>query len=104
MENYKGVEFDKEKDSLSISFVLFKDEFCSNCKDVEYILEEIKNLGAPVYKIDVNKHNDLLDKYSVSETPTVIVFRNGRILSVLAGAAHQKEEYLAYMCYFDPIS
>ena len=95
MENCKGREFEAQKEYQDLTFVLFKDKWCSLCRDVEYVLKEIIGLNIPVYAIDVSKNTDLLEKYSIKEIPTVVVFKKGRIAGFIEGK-HSKNKYLSF--------
>lgn len=77
----------------------FIDDGCSPCRDLKYILKELKGFGMPVYEIIISENLDLVEKYSIDEIPTVIIFRNGRIADLIGGLS-PKEEYLKYLCYF----
>jgi len=88
-------EFEIDKDSGKLIYVLFGDNWCSVCKDVLYILKEIKNKSIPIYIIDISKNLDLMSKYSIEDIPTVIVFNKKIIIDFIVGK-HAKSKYLAY--------
>ena len=89
-------EFDLEKDSQDLTFVLFGDNWCSLCTDVKYIMEEIKALHIPVYLVDISKNTYIMEKYSIEEIPTVIVFKKGRIVGFIVGK-QPKNRYLDFI-------
>jgi len=93
--NKNSREFEIKKDFQNLTFVLFKDKWCSLCRDVEYILKEIIGLNIPVYVIDVAKNTDLLEKYSIEIIPTVVVFKKGRIAGFIEGRS-PKNKYLSF--------
>ena len=41
----KSCKFEDEKESQDLTYVLFKDNWCSLCKDVIYILKKIEKLN-----------------------------------------------------------
>ena len=94
MENYEELAL-----SHKISMMAFVDDNCSSCIKLEPIIKELKDLGMPIYKINIPRNLDLVERYSVDEIPTVVVFKNGRILDHISGL-HQKDEYLKFTCYF----
>lgn len=89
----KGVEFDEEKDSTKLMFVLFKEEWCSTCKSVEHILKKIKDLGIPIYVLSISDNVSVSEKYSVKYPPTVLVLNEGIIMDHIIGL-HNKDRYL----------
>jgi thiol-disulfide isomerase/thioredoxin len=92
----KSREFELEKETQDLTFVLFEDPWCGSCRDVEYILKELRALKLPVYVINIAKNPDLIEKYSIEDIPTVIIFRKGRIIGFLAGKQH-RNKYLSYL-------
>ena len=93
MEKIGGREFEFDKGSQDLTYVLFKDRWCSRCLDVEYIL---KKISAPIYIIDIAKNIDLIGKYSIEDVPTVVVFRKGRIDDFIVGV-HPEKKYLSHL-------
>ena len=61
---YNDRQFEIEKDSKDIIFVLFRDPWCSKCIDIEYILKEVDE-KISIYRLDISSNLDLIDKYSV---------------------------------------
>ena len=94
MENYEELAL-----SNKISMMAFVDDNCSQCLKLKPIIKELKDLGMPIYEISIPRNLDLVERYSVDEIPTVIVFKNGRILDHISGL-HSKDEYLKFICYF----
>ena len=96
MQTISTCEFDLEKDSQDLTFVLFGDSWCSLCTDVKYIMEEIKALHIPVYLVDIAKHTYIIEKYSIEEIPTVVVFRKGRIVGFIVGK-QPRDKYIKFI-------
>jgi thioredoxin 1 len=57
--------------------------WCSPCKMQSPILKEVATeLGEKikVIKIDVDQNNEIASRYSVQSVPTIIIFKNGKLV------------------------
>ena len=64
-------------------------EWCGPCKAMKPVLDEVKRkLGDKVriIKIDVDKNNALSQTLDIRSVPTIILYRNGKILWRTSGA------------------
>lgn len=76
------------------TLVDFFAHWCGPCKMMPPILTEVKNdLGARVHilKVDVDKNPKAAAKYGVRSIPTLILFKNGKILWRKSGVAQAQE-------------
>lgn len=65
------------------TLVDFYATWCGPCQAMMPILEQLKNnMGNQVriLKIDVDKNQDIADKFKVRGVPTFVLFQNGEIL------------------------
>lgn len=68
--------------------------WCSPCKMQSPILKEVANeLGdrVRVIKIDVDSNSQIAGRYSVQSVPTIIIFKNGRVVWRQSGVATKSQ-------------
>lgn len=74
-------------------------EWCGPCKMMKPILEDLKKKvgdDATILKIDIDKNPKIARNYNIQSVPTLMIFKNGKILWKQAGvvAAHQLEKII----------
>ena len=80
---------------IGVSVVLFRSTLCNSCVTAAKELKVIEESGEfPIYCVNIYKNKELASKYSIEKVPTVIIFVNGRIKSILVGSSN-KFEYLS---------
>ena len=82
-------QFQKEViDSKTAVLVDFYAEWCQPCKTLSAILTKIgesKNGSLKIVKLDVMAAQVLASTYMVNSLPTVVLFKNGNVVSALEG-------------------
>ncbi|RED97964.1 thioredoxin [Marinoscillum furvescens] len=76
------------------TLVDFYADWCGPCKMMPPILTQVKNeLGSNVniLKVDVDKNNKAANKYGIRSIPTLILFKNGKIIWRKSGVAQANE-------------
>ena len=61
----------------------FYAEWCGPCKMMKPILEEVKKImgdSIQIVTIDVDKHELLANSFQIQSVPTLMVFKNGKML------------------------
>jgi thioredoxin 1 len=84
MESFKDIISD-DKPVL----VDFYATWCGPCKVMSPIIEEIgKEMTEQirVLKVDVDKNSQVSDEYRINSVPTLIIFKNGRLIWRNSGA------------------
>jgi thioredoxin 1 len=64
--------------------------WCAPCKAIAPALEELAeemNGRARIAKVDVDNNGDLANRFGIMSIPTLVVFKNGRVVDQLIGAA-----------------
>jgi len=56
----------------------FSAGWCSGCKQLDPVIDQIKKQGISVNKIDIDYTPDVTTKYKVQSIPTVILVENGQ--------------------------
>lgn len=78
----------------------FYAEWCGPCKMMKPILEEVKAMKGDkvrVVKVDVDKHQQLATNYQIQSVPTLMIFKEGKLMWRQSGVMQAKElsEFLA---------
>lgn len=69
-------------------------EWCGPCKMMPPILKQVKEeVGdkATVLKLDIDKNPSYASKYGVMSVPTLIIFKNGKIIWRKSGVTQARE-------------
>lgn len=85
-------------DFEGIALVDFWAEWCTPCKMLEPIMDELKeqlkaDKKVKILSLDVDSNPQTAQKYGVMSIPTIIVFKNGTPVSSLVGV-RSKDDYL----------
>lgn len=66
----------KEEHLCFLLFYINDSDICNEMKrNLEYLRRSTNNI--PIYKIDVDKYPELIDKYNISGVPNIVIFRDG---------------------------
>ncbi len=69
----------------------FYADWCGPCKMLHPVLESLDKL-IDIIKINVDKFDDLANEYKVMSIPTIIFFKDGKMIKELVGF-HSAEEF-----------
>ena len=76
--------------SSGIHLVDFYADWCGPCKVMSQILESIKD-EVDIIKIDTDLNPKLVFKYRIMSIPTIIIFKDGKILKEIVGLIAEDE-------------
>jgi thioredoxin 1 len=65
-------------------------EWCGPCKAIGPSVEQLAadyEGRAKVYKLDVDSNGDIAERYNVMSIPALLVFKNGKVVDQMIGAA-----------------
>ena len=76
--------------SSGIHLVDFYADWCGPCKVMSQILESIKD-DVDIIKINTDLNPKLVFKYRIMSIPTIIIFKDGKILKEIVGLIAEDE-------------
>lgn len=68
--------------------------WCGPCKMMQPILQEVKSLvgdSANIIKVDVDKNPEVAANYGIQGVPTLIIYKNGKVLWRQSGVVPAKQ-------------
>jgi thioredoxin 2 len=77
-----------------VAIVEFRSNRCGACALIEPLLETIAYQKAglvKVVKVDIEREFSLAGRFQIRSTPTLLVYRNGRLIDELYGALSEPE-------------
>ena len=92
-----GDNFDNVK-SADFFLVDFSAEFCMPCKMMKPTLEELESEYTDkitMGEVDVSNNHQLAIDYNVTAVPTIIIFKDGKIVKRLVGGRSKSELKIA---------
>ncbi|NFG23957.1 thioredoxin [Clostridium botulinum] len=79
---------EKVENTKGVVMVDFFADWCSPCKMLAPIFEEVSsefNDKAKLFKLNVDESGEIAQKYGVFSIPTMIIFKDGKAVENLAG-------------------
>ena len=93
MEIINKENFDS-KIEKGVVLVDFFANWCMPCKMLSPVLEEASELfgdKVSIYKVDVDKDNELAARFNVMSIPNLILFKDGKAVNQLVGFASKQD-------------
>lgn len=94
VKEIKAEEFEKEIEQKEVVLVDFYGNWCMPCKMLSGILDKVNvtlEEKINILKVDVDASVDLVKKYGVLTTPTLIVLKNGEEVEKAVGFRQEKQ-------------
>lgn len=85
---------DEINNTERLVIVDFYAEWCGPCKMLEPIIHEIAEKYAnriKVFKANVDENKDLTTKYNIASIPTLLFFKNGKLIKYSTGFVSKPE-------------
>lgn len=89
MEHLDGEKFKKVIESEQLVVVDFWAEWCMPCRYIAPVLEKLEKEydgKAKFYKLNVDENQDVAIEFGIASIPTVLFFRNGKVVGGFIGA------------------
>ena len=87
VKKVNGQEFENEAMKAPAAVVDFSATWCGPCRMIAPILEEIaEETGLKIAKVDVDECGELAAQFGIMSIPTLMVFRNGKLVNKAVGA------------------
>lgn len=86
-------EFEKEViENKKVVLVDFYADWCGPCKMVAPVLEKIgkENSNIEIVKVNVDENQELAMKYSVMSIPTLVIFKEGKVVDGMIGFSEEE--------------
>ena len=98
--NLTKENFDKTLEKNKVVMVDFWAEWCSPCRMLTPIVEEVENLMPNnVAKVNIEEERDLAVRFGIRSIPTVIIFKDGEIMERIPGISN-KSTYIDKLKYY----
>lgn len=85
-----------EQTNSNLVLVDFFSKWCGPCKlmmpIIDELIEEYKGKNIIIGSLDVNENSEIAEKYNIMSIPTLILFKNGKILNQIVG--YKDKEFL----------
>ena len=79
--------------SNGLKLVDFYADWCGYCKKQQEVLDELSQNNFWIGKLDCDNNQNIAKKYGVTGLPTMILFKNGKVMTQLIGY-HDKSQLL----------
>ena len=86
--------FEKQISSNKLTLIQFSASWCGPCKSQKLIVDKISNdIGDKIdcYYHDIESQPNEPTKYSVRGVPTILLFKEGKLLGTKVGASSEKD-------------
>jgi thioredoxin len=95
---YRGLQ--GERDSIPIKaqgeVLFFNATWCGPCRQMKPIVTNLRRQGYHLRDVDVDRHRDLAEQYSIRAVPTFVFLENGSEVNRFSGGT--SSEHLRSLC------
>jgi len=89
VKHLNSEEFKKAIESEKLVVVDFYADWCMPCRYISPVLEKLEKEydgRAEFYKLNVDENQDVAVEFGIASIPTVLFFRNGKVVGGFIGA------------------
>jgi thioredoxin 1 len=93
MMNFNQENFESEViQSPDIAIAVFWAAWCGHCMDyLEMVGKIANNAGIKAGKVNADENQDLARQYDIKVIPTLLVFKNGKVINSIYGRREEEE-------------
>ncbi len=93
LEHLNGNNFQEKIGTAGTVVVDFFATWCGPCKMLAPVIEKAADELADVkfYKVDIDEEMDLTNQFKIMSVPTLLVFKDGRLVSQNSGLINRRE-------------
>jgi len=91
MEQINSERFKQEIDNAELTIMDIYTDWCTPCKRIAPMLEELSCEGYRVFKVNAEEERDLCLEYNILAVPTLLIFKGGNQVDKIGGMISKEQ-------------